>query len=79
MYALAAVQMAAETRMRQQPHHLTLTGILPMGYRTEALPNESSRSGRSARSLTFSTACGLRRGSARWRRPQAIEAKEHLP
>ena len=40
MYALVAVHMDAETRMLLQPNRLMLTGILPMGYRSEATPNE---------------------------------------
>ena len=40
MYALVAGHMDAETRMLLQPSRLMLTGILPIGYRSEATLNE---------------------------------------
>ena len=51
MYALVAVHMDAETRMLLQPSRLMLIGILPMGYRSEATPNEELEV-RSVRTIT---------------------------
>ena len=51
MYALVAGHMDAETRMLLQPSRLMLTGILPMGYRSEATLNEELEA-RSVRTIT---------------------------
>lgn len=51
MYALVAGHMDAETRMLLQPNRLMLTGILPMGYRSEARLNEELEA-RSVRTIT---------------------------
>jgi hypothetical protein len=51
MYALVAGHMA-ETRMLQQPNHLMLIGILPMGYRSEVTLNEELEA-RSVHTITI--------------------------
>jgi hypothetical protein len=61
MYALAAIQIYAETRMLLQPSHLMRIGILPMGYRSEAAPNEELKLW-SARTITH-VVNGLRTAS----------------
>ena len=52
MYALVAGHMDAETRMLLQPNRLMLTGILPMGYRSEATLNEELEA-RSVHTITI--------------------------
>ena len=55
-----------------------LPGILPMGYRSEATLNEELEA-RSVRTITIVNRLRIALRVRAVQRPQAIEAKEHLP